>query len=144
MPSLIEDKLAIEERIAAYNQSLDQGRYADFLACWAEDGVFDGLGGPYVGKPAIRDFISRYDERYRLRLHGLRHFTVNILSQIDGDLARSSAHLQLVSTGPKGVQILFTGVYADTLRREGGQWLFTRRRLFQDMAGQPAAVPTPD
>jgi len=143
MPTLFEDKFAIAERIAAYNQSLDQGRYDDFLACWAEDGVFDGLGGPCVGKPAIRDFISRYDERYRLRLHGLRHFTVNILSTIDGDQASSNSHLQLVTTGAQGVRILFSGVYADTLRREGGEWLFTRRRLFQDTAGQPAAVPTP-
>ena len=140
MPSNFEDKFAIAERIAVYNQSLDQGRYADFLACWAEDGVFDGLGGPYVGKPAIRGFIDRYDERFRLRLHGLRHFTVNTVSHIDGDLASSQSHLQLVSTGSKGVNILFTGIYADTLRREGGQWLFTRRRLFQDTAGQPAAV----
>jgi hypothetical protein len=144
MPNLYEAQFAIQERIALYNQSLDQGRYDDFLACWAEDGVFDGLGGPYVGKPAIRGFISRYDERYRLRLHGLRHFTVNTVSRIDGDLATSHSHLQLVSTGSKGASILFTGLYADSLRRDGGQWLFTRRRLFQDMAGQPAAVAPAD
>ena len=74
MTSLMEDKFAIEERIAIYNQTLDQGRFEEYLACWCEDGVFDGLDGPYVGKPAIRRFTERYDERYRLRLHGLKHF----------------------------------------------------------------------
>lgn len=137
MTSQMEDKFAIEERIGIYNQALDQGRFADFLACWCEDGEFDGLGGPHVGKAAIRAFTDSYDERYRLRLTGLKHFTVNIVSVIDGDQARSSSHLQLVTTGSKGVNILFTARYEDDLRRVGGQWLFARRKLHQDM---PAAA----
>lgn len=133
MPSTFEDKFAIEELIGTYNQALDQGRYDDFLACWCEDGVFDGLGGPYVGKAAIRRFTDAYDDRYRLRLNGLKHFTVNIVSRIDGDRAQSSSHLQLVTTGAKGAHILFTGRYQDSLRREGGQWRFAGRKLHQDM-----------
>ena len=143
MSSHLEDKFAIEERIGIYNQSLDQGHYEDFLACWCEDGVFHGLGGPYVGKAAIRRFTDSYDERYRLRLNGLKHFTVNIVSRIDGDRARSSSHLQLVTTGAKGAHILFTGRYEDELRRVDGQWLFASRRLHQDMPlEKPAAAST--
>ena len=129
----IADKFAIEERIAIYNQAIDQGRFDDFLVCWCEDGVFDGLGGPYVGKAAIRQFTDSYDTKYRLRLHGLTHFTVNIVSHITSDTATSSSHLQLVSTGTKGAHILFTGRYEDELRRVGGEWLFARRKLHQDM-----------
>jgi hypothetical protein len=136
----IEDKFAIEERIGIYNQAIDQGRYEDFLACWCEDGVFDGLGGPYVGKAAIRRFTDGYDERFRLRLNGLKHFTVNIVSTIDGETARSSSHLQLVATGSKGASILFTGRYEDELRRVGGLWLFARRKLHQDLPLQAAAA----
>ena len=139
-PSSFEDKLAIEERIAIYNQAIDQGRFADFLACWCEDGVFDGLGGPYVGKAAIRKFTDGYDAQYRLRLNGLKHFTVNILSRVEGDTATSSSHLQLVTTGAKGAHILFTGRYEDELRRVDGQWLFSRRKLHQDMP-LPVAAP---
>ena len=144
MPSLLEDKFAIEERIARYNHALDQGHYADYLACWCEDGVFEGLigmGGPFVGKAAIKAFTDGYDERVRFRYNGLKHFTVNILSDIDGNHATSCANLQLVMTGPKGVQILFTGRYHDTLRRVDGQWLFARRRLDQDMPPAPAPAP---
>ena len=143
MTSLLEDKFAIEERIAVYNHTLDQGRFEEYLACWCEDGVFDGLEGPYVGKPAIRRFTESYDERYRLRLNGLKHFTVNIVSQIDGAHAKSSSHLQLVSTGPKGARILFTGRYEDELRRVDGQWLFARRKLHQDMPVLAAKTATP-
>ncbi len=141
MTPAYEDKFAIEELIGRYNQAIDQGRYADFLDCWCEDGVFDGLGGPYVGKAAIKQFTDGYDERYRLRLNGLKHFTVNIVSRVDGDSASSSSHLQLVTTGAKGAHILFTGRYEDELRREGGQWRFTRRKLHQDMplANEPAS-----
>ena len=133
MASTIEDKFAIEERIGIYNQAIDEGRYEDFLACWCEDGVFHGLGGPYVGKAGIRKFTDGYDANYRLRLNGLRHFTVNIVSRIDGDRATSRSHLQLVITGAKGAHILFTGRYEDTLRRVKGEWLFLERRLHQDM-----------
>ena len=141
MTPAYEDKFAIEELIGRYNQAIDQGRYDDFLVCWCEDGVFDGLGGPYVGKPAIKAFTDGYDDRYRLRLNGLKHFTVNIVSRIDGDRALSSSHLQLVTTGAKGAHILFTGRYEDELRREGGQWRFTRRKLHQDMpaSSEPAS-----
>ena len=140
MASTIEDKFAIEERIGIYNQAIDEGRYEDFLACWCEDGVFHGLGGPYVGKAGIRKFTDGYDANYRLRLNGLRHFTVNIVSRIDGDRARSSSHLQLVITGAKGAHILFTGRYEDELRRVDGAWLFARRALHQDMPAVQAAA----
>lgn len=143
MPTLFEDKYAIEERIGIYNLSLDQGHYADFLACWCEDGIFDGLagmGGPFIGKAAIRTFTESYDERARFRLNGLKHFTTGIVSKIDGDTAKSASHLQLVMTGSKGAKILFTGRYEDTLRRVDGQWLFVHRKLHQDM---PVTEPAP-
>ena len=133
MNTAFEDKLALEELIGRYNQAIDEGRYEDFLACWCEDGIFDGLGGPYAGKPAIRAFTDRYDERFRLRLNGLRHFTVNIVSRIDGDRATSASHLQLVTTGAKGAHILFTGRYEDEMRRAAGEWRFVRRKLHQDL-----------
>jgi hypothetical protein len=95
-----------------------------------------------VGRAAIRKFTDTYDERYRLRLHGLKHYTVNILSKIDGDRATSSSHLQLVTTGTKGANILFTGRYEDELRRVDGEWLFARRKLHQDMP-LPAPSQTP-
>ena len=128
MTSAIEDKVAIEELIGRYNQAIDEGRFEDFLACWCEDGVFDGLGGPYVGKDAIRTFTDSYDERYRLRLNGLRHFTVNIVPRIDGDRATSRSHLQLVTTGSKGAQ-------------ETATWL-ANSRISDSIPGDNGAAPS--
>ncbi len=140
MATPFEDKFAIAELIGVYNQSLDRGHYDDFLDCWCEDGVFNGLsalGGPFIGRTAIRRFTEGYDTGFRLKLNGLKHFTVNTVSRIDGDNARSSSYLQMVCTGAQGARILFTGRYEDELRRDGGLWRFCMRKLHQDM---PIAV----
>ena len=133
MNTAIEDKIAIEELIARYNQSLDGGDYPTWVACWSDDAVLDGMGRLLTGKAQIQGFADAYEATYRSKYHALKHYTVNILSKVQGDMATTSAYLQLVHTGEKGVQILFTGRYEDTLKRLDGQWQFTRRKLHQDM-----------
>jgi ketosteroid isomerase-like protein len=139
MASDIEAKLAIEELIARYNQSLDAGDYATWVDCWTDDAVLDGLGRYLEGKARIQAFADGYEEAFRSKLHALKHYTVNILSVIDGDRATSSSYLQLVNTGSKGVVIRFTGRYQDELRREQGRWRFARRKLHQDLPPPEAA-----
>ena len=133
MPSIFEDKLAIEELISRYNQSLDSGDYPTWVDCWADDAVLDGMDSYLVGRQQIQAFADAYEDKYRSRLNALKHYTVNILSVIDGDNATSSSYLQLVNTGSKGVLIRLTGRYEDELRREAGGWRFTRRKLHQDL-----------
>ena len=140
MSAWLEDRMAIEDLIARYNQSLDYGDYEAYLACWCDDAIFEGLGLNLVGTAAIRTFTDSYNQRYRLRLNALKHFTVNIHSVIDGDEAMSSSYLQLLTTGDKGAYILFTGRYHDKLRRVGGQWRFAHRRMVQDMPRVAAPV----
>ena len=139
MPSLIEDKFAIEELIARYNQSLDSGDYPTWVACWADDAILDGIGKLLTGKPQIQAFADQYEGSTRSKINGLKHYTVNILSHIDGDAAKSSSYLQLVNTTDKGVKIIFTGRYEDDLKRVGGQWQFARRKLHQDKPPQATA-----
>ncbi len=133
MISQFEDKLAIEELIARYNQSLDSGDYPTWLACWSDDAIFDGIGQYLTGKAQIKTFADQYEGSTRSKINGLKHYTVNILSKIDGDNATTSSYLQLVNTAEKGVKIIFTGRYEDDLKRVDGQWQFARRKLHQDM-----------
>lgn len=138
---MIEAKLAIQDLVARYNHTLDGGDYAGFLDCWAEDAVFEGLGRRFETKAQLKVFVDAYEKDFRQRYSGLKHFTVNVLSEIDGDRATSTAYLQLVRTGSKGVVIIFTARYEDELRCVDGRWLFTRRKLHQDMP--PAGTPSP-
>lgn len=133
MPSLIEDKLAIEELIARYNQSLDSGDYPKWVACWADDAILDGIGKLLKGKAQIQAFADQYEDSTRSKINALKHYTINILSKVEGDAATSSSYLQLVNTTDKGVKIIFTGRYEDDLRRVNGQWRFARRKLHQDI-----------
>ena len=132
MGNILEDKHAIEELIARYNQSLDSGNYEAWLACWADDAVFDGLGKVLTGIQAIRGFADGYEVGYRQRLHALKHYTVNILSLIDGNRATSSSYVQLTTLSDQGVRILLTGRYEDELKRIDRRWRFARRKLHQD------------
>ena len=127
MTSQLEDKHAIEELIARYNQSLDGGDYAQWVACWADDAVLDGIGKLLTGKAQIQAFADQYESTTRSRINGLNLYTVT------GDKATSSSYLQLVSATDKGVKIIFTGRYEDDLKRVNGQWQFARRKLHQDM-----------
>jgi ketosteroid isomerase-like protein len=133
MTSQLEDKHAIEELIARYNQSLDGGDYAQWLACWADDAVLDGIGKLLTGKAQIQAFADQYESTTRSRINGLKHYTVNIIYTVTGDKATSSSYLQLVSATDKSVKIIFTGRYEDDLKRVNGQWQFARRKLHQDM-----------
>lgn len=139
MPTPLEDKFAIEELIARYNQSLDGGDYPTWVACWADDAILDGIGQYLTGKGQIQAFADKYEGAIRSKIQGLKHYTVNILSTVDGDKATSSSYLQLVNTTEKGVQIRFTGRYEDELKRINNKWQFARRKLHQDM---PTPVPT--
>lgn len=132
MPTPLEDKFAIEELIARYNQSLDSGDYTTWVACWADDAILDGIGKLLTGRAQIQAFADQYEGSTRSKINGLKHYTVNILSKVDGDGAKSSSYLQLVTTTEKGVKIIFTGRYEDDLKRVNGQWQFARRKLHQD------------
>jgi len=133
MTSQLEDKHAIEELIARYNQSLDGGDYAQWVACWADDAVLDGIGKLLTGKAQIQAFADQYESTTRSRINGLKHYTVNIIYTVTGDKATSSSYLQLVSATDKSVKIIFTGRYEDDLKRVNSQWQFARRKLHQDM-----------
>lgn len=130
--SLLEHKLAIEELIGRYNHSLDSYDLTTWLDCWTDDAVFDGIGKYLVGKAAIKSFADTYERDFGAHMPSGKHYTVNILSQINGDQATSRSYLQLVRTTAKGVQIVFTGRYEDTLRREGETWRFAGRKMIQD------------
>jgi ketosteroid isomerase-like protein len=139
MVSTLEDKLAIEELIARYNHSIDANDMVTWLDCWTEDAVFDGIGKYLVGKAAIAAFAKNYARDYLSVMPGCRHFTVNITSRIEGEQATSRSYLQLWSTGAKGAQIAFTGVYTDKLVKQGGEWRFAGRKMVHDKPPKSAA-----
>jgi len=72
---------------------------------------------------------------------GSRHVASNVRIQVDGDTATGAAYLQLWVADEEsgGTKVMVSGVYRDTLRRDGGTWKFVTRALIPD-AGGPVPI----
>jgi hypothetical protein len=58
MPTAVEDKDAIREVLAEYCFRLDDGRFAEMAALFAEDGTWDTAFGKATGRSAIAELAS--------------------------------------------------------------------------------------
>jgi hypothetical protein len=65
----------------------------------------------------------------------LRHYVTNILSEVNGNEARSRCFLLMTSTTKEGgSKIAAAGEYEDRLVKINGQWLFQERIVRVDGA----------
>jgi hypothetical protein len=80
----IEDRLDILDLYARYAQAVDQGRYADWCACFTDDGYLAvPVNNIHVQGPEQLDKFAR---GYWKRSGGLeRHLFTNIVIEADGD-----------------------------------------------------------
>lgn len=127
----LEDKNAIAEHTAFYNQCWDEGRLDEWVATFTEDGVFELGGAPdTVGPEALHKMITA------MTSVGFVHMTLNQQIRVDGDhavqectvlLGRRSARRE-----PDSSRWVTTGSYRDSLRRGPDGWLFSRRVFTPD------------
>ena len=125
-----DDRLAIQEVLAAYCHAIDKGRWDDFCALFTPDCQLDfgKLMGAHAGHDGVRNFTEI------LKSTGLfmRHYTLNVIVSGDGERARASSYV-LAITGTPGNQSQTTGFYEDELLKTGGRWLLRVRRALIDL-----------
>jgi len=127
--SAIEDKDAIRETLAEYCFRLDGGRFDDMAALFVEDGVWDTAFGKAEGRTAIAALARGLRERGpQPRPRGV-HLTTNIVIALAGERATVRSNWTVVQNGPQGPQIGSGGAYDDEMVRQGGRWLFRRRKI---------------
>jgi hypothetical protein len=82
------DRLAINELLARYCHAIDQRRWKDLRALFADDAQVDftAFGGPKGGADRLIAFLRPVVEG----LAGTYHSTASILCDIDGDRASFS------------------------------------------------------
>ena len=85
------DQLEIQELVSRYNVAIDRSDVDGWLACFTEDGSFQGVAGRYEGLAAVRAFaedLTTSDEWAPYR--PMRHWTTNFIIEYDGgpDAAR--------------------------------------------------------
>lgn len=128
------EKTAIAELIVHYNLAVDHNDFQGYAACFAPDGIFEGL----IGRFAIHRELDRFIEaiqKLAVTTPHMRHFVTNILTEVSGDQARSRSFLLVTSTTKEGgTRILMAGEYEDRLVKIAGQWLFQERKVHVDGA----------
>jgi 3-phenylpropionate/cinnamic acid dioxygenase small subunit len=116
---------AIQHTLAAYCQSCDDGRFADFGRCFADDATVTMSGQEIRGRAEIERWITA---AMPPKLRG-KHVTINTLMNIDGDRATAVSDYLFLAPGENGPTISVAGRYHDELAPNGEQWLFARRAI---------------
>src|SRR5262245_43038655 len=125
--SVLSAKLEVHELFARYYTAIDSADPAGWVACWADDGVFDSGGKHAQGKENLRAFI---DEHVAMGFK-TRHFCTNVFVDIKGDQATASNYMMVRSAVDQNAQTA-TAICKSKLRRVGGAWKLTEHRYQAD------------
>jgi hypothetical protein len=124
------DILAIQKLIADYNHIVDTGGGEAFAQLFVEGGSLDTGFNVVKGADELRGFADFVPTM----APGARHLVSNVSIDGDGDTATAKLYLQMYSTagGAAETKLVISGVYEDTLRRDGATWRFVTRKLTVD------------
>lgn len=143
------DRALIEDLQARYLFALDFGDPEAYANTFTPDGILDFGWGEIKGREAIAKFVAdgrkRTEEARAKTPPGQRpsvgrHAIHNIVVKIDGDKARAVAYWSHMTSGPDGRGgVDFFGHYEDELVKVNGEWLFARRRIYNEAVPEWAA-----
>ena len=136
--SYAEDRSAIEDLQARYLFAMDFGDPDLYVTTFTEDGVLDIGNGEIRGRKAIREVIAKMPNSRTtesgLRPASGRHNISNIVLKVDGNKAVGRAYWFHYSNNNPERRPVFDGYghYEDELVKVNGQWLFTKRRIYNE------------
>jgi uncharacterized protein (TIGR02246 family) len=145
-----EDRALIEDLQARYLFALDFQDPQAYANTFTEDGVLDYGAGQIKGRKAIAEMVAGMKERTRqqrekdaaLRPSAGRHSITNIVITVNGDKATSVAywsHMGNANPERKSVVNSF-GHYEDELVKVNGQWLFSKRKIYNEVIPEWSAA----
>ena len=146
------DRAEIENLQARYLFALDWQDPDAYASTFAPEGVLDWAGGVVNGREAIRKevvgmratFVKRAADEAPKRPSRLRHMITSVVLKIDGDRATGRAYWFEIdnNTSTRAPIVSGYGHYDDELRKVDGRWLFTRRRINNEVMDSRAASMT--
>jgi 3-phenylpropionate/cinnamic acid dioxygenase small subunit len=131
-----EHKDAIRELLHRYCFCMDEGRFAELAALFAEDGEWIAPYRSAKGPADIAAWLQQSVPPQPRRVH----YVMNSIIDIDRDGTRASArsnYLVMVE-GPNGPVPSVCGVYDDVLVKQPEGWRFQRRELIHAFKGELA------
>jgi hypothetical protein len=143
------DRAEIEDLQARYLFALDWQDPELYASTFSEDGVLIWAAGTARGRAAIvKDMQQAREVDARaaagvapLRPARRRHFISNVVLRIDADHATERAYWFEFNDDARDRRPYLGayGHYEDELRRINGQWLFTKRQIFNEQRDSMAA-----
>lgn len=127
--SRLEDLAAIEQLRNRYCLHVDLEQWREAAALFAEDGAYIGALGQADGRAAIEALFAASVPGHMKRAW---HHTHNAVTELSGDRATGVVSHELffiMNRRPK----MALGRYEDDYRKEGGKWLFARRKTIIDV-----------
>ena len=129
MPTMLEDKDEIREVLAEYCFQLDDARFAEMAALFAEDGTWDTAFGTATGRAAIAELARDIRARAGEPRPRAVHLVTNIAITLEGTRARVRSNWTLVQNSPQGPKIGSAGAYHDEMVKKDGRWVFHYRKI---------------
>jgi hypothetical protein len=150
-----EDRAQIENLQARYMFALDFGDLDTFVTTFAEDGVLDIIGMKWQGRKNIKEGLGKMmppvggnstaaqnapdakDKKPVYRATG-RHNISNIVIKINGDKAVGRAYwFHMGNNNPdRKAQLDSYGYYEDEMVKVNGEWLFSKRRIYNEQMAE--------
>lgn len=109
---------------AKYNFSLDEGSADAWASCFTADGAFNAAidGAKPKGTEQLEAFVPTCIATFGT----MYHLTTNEVISVDGENARQKCYLQFFAK-KDGILDGYICVYDDWLKRENGNWKYSRR-----------------
>ncbi len=140
------DRLEILDLVARYNLSTDDKDVDGYMACWAEEVLFESPFGTFRTREEMRAFEAQHVETGAM---GKRHLSLNVAIEEEDDDALVTSDLVVLEVA-EAPHVVATGRYdrSRAIRTPDG-WKFTHRRLELDGGferylaerGETAALP---
>jgi hypothetical protein len=132
--SYAEERALIENLQARYLFALDFKDHDLYVTTFTENGILDVGNGEIVGRDAIKAAVAN--------MPGGRHHITNLVLRIDGDRATGRAAWMHTGKNAEGrMTIGGYGHYEDDIVKVDGEWLFARRRIYNEGNSAWAAPP---
>lgn len=112
----LEDQVELYQLISSYGPAVDSGSADQVAAIWTEDGTYDTIPAPLIGRDGIRAMV-RSDGHQSLIANGCAHVMALPHVKVDGD--------QAVATGYSRVY-LHDGDGFKVWRASSNRWEFVR------------------
>jgi hypothetical protein len=132
--SYAEERALIENLQARYLFALDFKDHDLYVTTFTPNGILDIGNGEIVGRDAIKDAVAN--------MPGGRHHIANVVLRIEDDRATGRSSWFHTGTSADGrMTIGGYGHYEDDLVKVDGEWLFAKRRIYNEGNEAWAAPP---